>query len=337
MGECLLRCGLCGHRQRVAFGHDCAGAVSVVDPEKSEIAIDPYFTETLAALQSRASLSGVQPKVFVVKTQNRFRAAMPGELSTHIAKLPSKAHADLIEVEWLTTKAMRALLPGEPVVDLEIDDLPGVAGEALMIKRFDRTNEMERIHFEEFNTLLGNRAIDKYEGSYEQMGSFIQHERVCIPAERERLYRRILACFLLGNMDAHLKNFAMSHVGGGLRLSPAYDLVASAVYKEYTISLSVSGASNLRLSDLMPKHLLRMASGFGLSEEVVMLAVEDFRKRRGAMTEAIYADPVASTPIKLDLLILVDKRWNRTFELVGTVLSKKRKGGEKLKGFRKCG
>src|ERR1700741_4082556 len=48
----------------LAFGHDCAGAVSVIDPAPaSEPAIDMDDPVARAALSSRASLSGIQPKL----------------------------------------------------------------------------------------------------------------------------------------------------------------------------------------------------------------------------------------------------------------------------------
>lgn len=320
----------------LTFGRDCAGAVSVIDPERTEVVVDPDLTDVVAALQSRASLSGVQPKLFAVKDNKRFRPARAGELSTYIAKLPSRIHGDLIELEWLTTRAMRILLPKDPIVELEIGDLPGIAEEVLYIKRFDRTNDGQRLHFEEFNSLLGKISEDKYQGSYEQMGKFISTEPSCIRAEGERLLRRILACLLLGNTDAHLKNFAMMHQDGGLRLAPSYDLVASAVYKEYnTIALGMGGAANLRLADLAPKHLIALTEGFGLPIDVLTLAIQDLKSRRAAMEETIENDQVASKFLKRDLLDLVQKRWNKTFELVGTMLSKKQRGVEKLRGFHK--
>ncbi len=319
----------------LAFGGDCAGAVSIVDPDRSQKLVDSDEPEIVAAIQSRASLSGVQPKLFAIKESGKFRSARLGEMSTYIAKLPSSTHQNLMELEWLTTKATKALLAREQIVELEIASLPGIADSALMIKRFDRVDGI-RLHFEEFNSLLGNKSDEKDTGSYEQMGSFIRDTPECMLAEGERLFRRLLACFLLGNTDAHLKNFAMMHQNGGLRLSPAYDLVASAYYEQYNVlALSVSEAENLRLTDLMPEHLVGLASGFGLSEEVVMLAAEDFGKRLGAVTKAVEEDAFAPRSVKMDLLSLVEKRWNGTFALVGTMLSKKREKGEKLKGFRK--
>ena len=100
---------------------------------------------------------------------------------------------------------------------------------------------------------------DKYEGAYEDMGQFIQHTPSCIPAEADRLLRRILACLLVGNTDAHFKNFAMFHTRDGLRLTPAYDVVAASVYSEYqTIALRVGRARDIAIGALKPKHLLEL-------------------------------------------------------------------------------
>jgi serine/threonine-protein kinase HipA len=319
----------------LAFGADCAGAVSVIDPERVAVRMEPDLPEVMAALTSRASISGVQPKLFAVKEDGKFNVTKPGQLSSHIAKLPSPTHNHLLELEWLTTKATKALLPTEEVVELELAELPGIAEQALMIKRFDRDGQ-ERLHFEEFNTLVGNMSDAKYSGSYEEMGKYIQDSPACLSVEAERLFRRVLGCLLLGNTDAHLKNFAMMHRDGRLSLSPAYDLVASSWYKQYnSIALSVGGASNLRLSDLAPKHVVSLAAGFALSEEVVALAVEGLNRRREAVTKAVEGDLFAPAPLKSEFLELMEKRWNGTFGSVGTLLSKRHAREEKLKGFRK--
>src|SRR5712691_326934 len=52
----------------LAFGRDCAGAVSVIDPAPvAEPAIEMGDPIATAALASRASLSGVQPKLLAVR------------------------------------------------------------------------------------------------------------------------------------------------------------------------------------------------------------------------------------------------------------------------------
>ena len=255
----------------LAFGNDCAGAVSVIDPDPEvQLRIDPDDVETVAALRGRASLSGVQAKVPVVISPRSFRPTEARELSTHIAKLSSTELPDILDLECISTTAAAALLPDEPHVELTRTSVDGVADEALIIKRFDRTPDRRRQHFEEFNQLLGHMSEAKYDGSYEIMGRFIRNTSGCIPAETDRLYRRVLVCLLLGNTDAHLKNFAMFHTANGPRLAPVYDMVASAYYRRFqTLALTVAGATEMALGDLQPKHLVDLGRAYELPDGAI--------------------------------------------------------------------
>src|ERR1700730_15245732 len=100
----------------LAFGHDCAGAVSIVDPAPLGVpAIDLGDPLAVAALSSRASLSGIQPKLLAVKEGRRYRPARRDETSMFIAKLPAGALRDIVQNEFLTTVACRALLPDDEI------------------------------------------------------------------------------------------------------------------------------------------------------------------------------------------------------------------------------
>lgn len=318
----------------LGFGHDLAGAVSVEDPEPTERKdLDHVDEATIAALLGRASLSGVQRKLLVVQDGKSYRPVGPDELSTHIAKLPSGNLTNLLELEYLTTLAVRTLLPGEETVDMDIVHLPSIKEDALIIPRFDRTSTGKRIHFEEFNQLLGKYSgDDKYEGAYEDLGQFILRTPSCIPAEADRLLRRILACLLVGNTDAHFKNFAMFHARDGLRLTPAYDLVAASLYPEYqSIALSVAGTRNIAIGSLQAKHLLRMAEGFGTNEDALVSAVEQLGKRLPRALAALEKSDIGPTTLRKNLQEKMEKRWNGSFASTGSLLSKKRSKGGKAK------
>src|SRR5580658_7909721 len=101
----------------LAFGHDCAGAVSVIDPAPPpESNVDLGDPASTAALVSRASLSGAQAKLLAVKNGRRYRPASRSETSHFIAKLPSGTHPNIVENEYITTEASRALLPDDRTV-----------------------------------------------------------------------------------------------------------------------------------------------------------------------------------------------------------------------------
>src|SRR5450432_1799012 len=66
----------------LAFGHDCIGAVSVLDPRaRKQPDLHTGTAEEIAALASRASISGVQPKMLAVQTAAGYRPA--GTRSQH--------------------------------------------------------------------------------------------------------------------------------------------------------------------------------------------------------------------------------------------------------------
>jgi serine/threonine-protein kinase HipA len=311
----------------IAFGMDCIGAVTIVDPEPLDAGVNLAWgdPDTTIALATRASLSGVQPKLTVIRDGKRYRPTSPGEISTHIAKLPSPSHTDLLENEFLTLTASRVMLKGDQVAKADLTTLGDRP--ALVIERFDRLVEgglVRRLHFEEFNQVLGRSSLEKYEGAYEDMAQFLNASSGPLLVEIDRLFRRVLAAILLGNTDAHLKNFALFHTEAGYRLTPAYDLVAAALYPPYqTMALKMAGAKDLRVGEVKPKHLVGLANGFGLSTAALNLAVSDLGKALHRAQEAIEKAPHGSTILKTSLIEQMEKRWNGTFVPLGTYLGKR--------------
>jgi serine/threonine-protein kinase HipA len=357
----------------LAFGTDCAGAVSIVDPDPapfSDSMIDMNDPKEMAVMTGRSSLSGIQPKLALIEEGGALRPAKINELSTHIAKFPSRNHDDLVMNEYLTTLAYKALMPKDDVVDLHIGQIKGFDDQALIIKRFDRKLmhleegfgggtgsgagfgdgsgygggsapgfgysdgtgnsmhsshfEMQRIHFEEFNQLLGYPSQAKYDGSHKIMADFIRDTENCLGAEIFRIYQRIIAGFLLGNTDMHLKNFAMFHTPQGLRLAPVYDQVGAFLYGYKTVALSIAGANNMPLGSLKSRHLVTLGEEFGLSKPAMDMAFKELAENLEEAKEAIQTAKMGNTSLKDNLTKMMDKRWNGTFALTGKALSKKR-------------
>src|SRR5205823_10921148 len=65
--------------------------------------------------------------------------------------------------------------------------------------------------------------------------------------DAQLFFERVLLNFLLGNGDAHLKNFSLLETeDGALRLSPAYDIVCSkaVIPKETDFAITLNGKSD---------------------------------------------------------------------------------------------
>lgn len=309
----------------LTFGYDCAGAVSIIDPEPAKLSqamLDMQDPKDIAILNNRASLSGVQPKLTIIEKNGKFIPSKINELSTHIAKFPSQGHADLVINEYLTTLAFKKLLPKDNIVDLWIGEISGFNEPALIIKRFDRSNE-GKIHFEEFNQLLGKMSTEKYNASHKEMADFLKNTRGCLPAESYNLYGRILAGFLLGNTDMHLKNFALFRTNTDMRLTPSYDQVSASLYDYKTLALSLGGVNNLPISNLKTKHIITLGEEFSLPKEAINMLVRQLEKNKEAAKQAIFEAKIDQVKLKDQLISMMEKRWNGTFALIGQHLLKK--------------
>lgn len=310
----------------LAFGFDCAGAVSVIDPAPAALTqnlLDRDDPKEMAVLTSRALLSGVQPKLAIVKEGGIYRKAEAGELSTHIAKLSSPRHANILDNEYLTSIALKALLPDDDVAEMGIGFIKDFGEQsALLIKRFDRCDE-GRVHFEEFNALLNKPSDRKYEGAYKDMAEFIHKSNSCLPTQTYLLYRRILAGILLGNTDMHLKNFAMYHTENGLRLTPNYDQVAAYLYNYKCSALEVAGSKEHPFGKLKARHLIILGEDFGLSSASINMAIKELAKHLEAAKDAICQSSLAGDNLKDNIITVMEKRWNAAFASIGTALSKK--------------
>jgi serine/threonine-protein kinase HipA len=235
-----------------------------------------------------------------------------------------------VELEFLTTLATKVLLPEEDIPRIEIGSVGDITRDALIVERFDRLPKGGKRHFEEFTQLLGMKSPDKYDGDYADMARFIRAEPECAPADAERLFRRVITCLLLGNTDAHLKNFAMFHTPAGLRLTPQYDLVASAYYKQFqTVALVVGKARDMRIGDLGGKHIVGLAEDFGLNPATLEIALKDLGGRLESAQASVEKSDIGGKGMRDVIISLMEKRWNGTFASIGQLLSKKRAAAAK--------
>lgn len=105
---------------------------------------------------------------------------------------------------------------------------------AYITRRFDVHNR-GKYKQEDFAALLGytkdnagaNYKYDK--ASYEECAGIIHRYVKAALVDIQRFFRLILFNFVTSNDDAHLKNFSLIEYNGEYRLSPAYDLVNTAL------------------------------------------------------------------------------------------------------------
>ena len=106
---------------------------------------------------------------------------------------------------------------------------PNQSRRAFAIKRFDRDSTRAPIHMEDFAQVRGKWPDDKYRSNFETVASicYRKHDKHALI----EFTRRMIFNVLIGNGDAHLKNWTLLYADGKKpHLSPAYDLVSTIPY-----------------------------------------------------------------------------------------------------------
>ncbi|MBO9535322.1 type II toxin-antitoxin system HipA family toxin [Herbaspirillum sp.] len=189
------------------------------------------------------SLSGVQPKLALVQEGGRYVMRSKDRQGSHfIAKLPATDYLNMPQVEFssLTLAAAAgvdvcrfALEPLSAIADHLPFGLRNDASRFLLVHRFDRDAPMPtgRRHMEDFAQVTGTAPGAKYAGTYAAIGMVLKERSARGVEDVFELLRRIKVNELLGNFDAHLKNFSLLYrTPQQAVLSPAYDIVAYAAY-----------------------------------------------------------------------------------------------------------
>lgn len=238
------------------------------------------LVQEAAARADRMSIGGVQPKVSAVlrPAEGRFEVVTTG--GRWILKPDNPAYPEIPANEDL---AMRlAAAAGVETADhaliyarsVDGSDHPGALVYA--VRRFDRVGRGDKLALEDFGQLLGLDRETKYDASMERAAAAVEAFCTFPAVEKVELFRRTLVAFLTGNEDMHLKNLAVLTGRDGLRrLSPAYDLIASAAVLRdpQELALTVAGKrSNLRREHLVDYY---GRERLGLTERVVDSVLAD--------------------------------------------------------------
>ena len=217
------------------YGADCIGAVSVHDRTPADLPPEGDLDAlTRAAVTGKRTISGVQPKLLVRREGDRFVPAGASGPAPYIAKFATAEIPELVPNERLSLELTRELLGKAQVVESHFGGVEGIRLGALLVKRFDRTETGEKRRLEDLaQILVVPRGLDysgKYDASFEQVAGAIERYSALPRVDLLRFFERLVVFFLLGNCDAHLKNFSLLEVDGGLRLSPVYDVVNTYVF-----------------------------------------------------------------------------------------------------------
>lgn len=291
-----------------ALGRDCAGAVVIQPaedppPPKPTIAaaekLGPGELETLVEdLRSaplgvggrvRVSLAGVQEKLILTRMPDgSWGRPVDGAPSTHILKPEIAAYPQTVENEAFCMRVARHL--GLDVAAVETTEVAG--RKLIVVERYDRAiatdGSVERVHQEDFCQASGLPPGTKYEEdggpSLRRLADILQD--VATNDSLEGLARAVTLNVLLGNGDAHAKNFSLLHTpSGALAPAPLYDLISTLHYGDNRLAMYVDSVQ--RTDRVTGSRIVNEAIRWGLPRERAADLVSDLLERApGAIAAA---------------------------------------------------
>jgi serine/threonine-protein kinase HipA len=148
----------------------------------------------------------------------------------------------------------------------------------LYVERFDRSiggdGAIARIHQEDMCQALGLLPVAKYEENGGPSVAAVVRLLRTLGSPRAAIdinafVKAVLVSFLLGNSDAHGKNFALLHEqDAAMRLAPLYDVVSTAVYPEVTSRLAMRIGGVDDPADVGPAAWEQLATECGLGGQL---------------------------------------------------------------------
>ena len=281
------------------LGRECLGAIRISEEGENPAASYELITEKqvkeLAAegaqksaeivTKSHLSLTGASGKVGLYYDAANGHWYLPEGTapSTHIVKQSHVRLEGIVTNEQLSM--MTAAKCGIDVPESFIIDLGnGNDSEVLYAtRRYDRTFEGAvskigelicpiRLHQEDFSQAMGIPSAAKYEkdhaGYMSKMFEILRQFSSNPIPDQQRLWDMIVFSYLIGNTDAHIKNFSLLYGKDlrSIRLAPAYDMVSTTVYESSTREMAFFIGGDLSIDDITEESFRKAAHEIHIGE-----------------------------------------------------------------------
>lgn len=241
----------------------------------------------------RLSLAGAQDKIAVYKKDDQLFLPLDNAPSSHILKPDIEEYKGIVFNEAFCMKlAAQMGLPVAPVATEKAGNI-----DYLLIERYDRVaraaddkSVLDRIHQEDFCQALGIVSERKYQAeggpSIKDCFNLLRKVSSVPVVDLGHLLDAVIFNFLIGNHDAHGKNFSLlyrtpdkSGSSGKIRLAPLYDLICTAVYSNLSKKMAMKIGKAYELSDVDPRQFEKLADDIGFTKPLVKRKVIDHAKK----------------------------------------------------------
>lgn len=287
-------------------GGDMSGALTAEAgdaPEMPRRVVEDSMPSSVGADRLRWSLGGMQLKFSVDRT-DRLTLQVGSRRGRWILKIPEASRPGLAREEYAAMEWARAAgfeVPSLEIVDpREVEGLPPDAieqvPEALLVRRFDRSEDHLPIHMEELTSVLQVHPEEKYSEHFDSHPGYhlVEVGRVVKRFSHddglERFVSRVVFDVLVGNGDAHLKNWSFVFPDRRTAsLAPVYDVVPTVLYdRPPELALHFVGGKAFNAIDFT--RIKQFAGKVNASPEALVRAAKTTVHRALDTFEAAMAD-----------------------------------------------
>lgn len=279
------------------IGGECAGALTFIpsgeklspqDKEYQELKgsmlpniLKELPTRPLLAGKEgiRLSLAGVQDKIAVYIDNDRIFIPLNNAPSTHILKPDFSLYEGVIFNEAFCLNLAKKI--GLSVAEAEVKNADDI--NYLLVKRYDRiytnnANKIIRVHQEDFCQALGISSTHKYQNeggpSLKQSFDLLRKESSTPVVDLEKLINAVIFNFLIGNCDAHGKNFSLLYLDE-LQLSPLYDLISTVYYNNLDKKMAMKLGDEYHINSITLTNFDKLADDVGLAKPEVRRRIQE--------------------------------------------------------------
>ena len=326
------------------FGEDCAGALSIIPEDESSrfesgryrsidgdlkvaldrIKADPDKHKLFPAMtNARLSIAGAQDKLPVYfEGDSFFLPDSPGSPTTHIIKPASLHFHDIQRNESFCMDLARRI--GLSVPMSQLYNFEG--HEIFLVERFDRQRKsgaVIRVHQEDFCQAMGLPYNRKYQetggpGFAECRKLAEEHLHADVSTVKEQLTAVMAFNFLIGNNDAHGKNFSVIH-GDKIKLAPFYDLVSTQVYPALDRKQAMAIGKTYRHDHVNAGSFEQFSRDMKFRPEKVFKIIEESARAVGWNYEGVlsaHEEQYGKSRIYSDLHEMIQRNLDRLQKLI---------------------
>lgn len=318
------------------LGGDCAGAIALYpagdDPSTHEDVVreldDRDAAEILKALPGspllqgvvegyRISVAGAQDKLVARIREGRVSLPLFGSASTHIIKPAMVRCPSSVENECFCQR-----LAADVGIESARSSILRVGGCPYYVtERYDRAERNGRIVRylqEDFCQAMGIDAERKYQidggPSAARCFRFLRDHGFGLQ-DQMRYIDQFLLNFLLGNADAHAKNFSLVSDDSGVRLAPAYDVMSTAVYANVVNSMAMSIGGQYEFGAVNRESFAKFAEQCDISPKAILARLDALAAklpRAAAELKTKMSDEGHPSPVYDEIITVVNRQIDQT-------------------------